>query len=200
LAVLGAASKWFFDLSGNIIWNLLGRRTMIKSIKILVTLFAVVGLLSACGSNNQKEEADAAAAQQAAQAQAAADEVAQLAAEEEARLQTDADAALNVAKVFYFAFDQSILDSDARAALTVHAEVLKNSPRSLRLEGHADERGSREYNMALGERRANAARDFLVLQGVDASLIETVSYGEESPAQTGSYEGSWSKNRRVELK
>ena len=70
----------------------------------------------------------------------------------------------------------------------------------LRLEGHADERGSREYNMALGERRANAVRDFLVLQGVDASIIETISYGEERPAETGSYESSWSANRRVELK
>ena len=102
--------------------------------------------------------------------------------------------------VFYFDFDQSVVKSDERALLTAHAEQLKASPRSIRLEGHADERGTREYNMALGERRANAIRDFLVLQGVDPSLIETVSYGEEQPAAYGSDEETWSLNRRVELK
>lgn len=101
--------------------------------------------------------------------------------------------------VFYFDFDQSILRPEARSALMIHAEALKSSPRSIRLEGHADERGSREYNMALGERRANAVRDFLVLQGVDSYLIETVSYGEERPAAIGSNEASWAENRRVEL-
>ena len=101
---------------------------------------------------------------------------------------------------FYFEFDSSELTSEARSALTLHAEQLTASPRAIRLEGHADERGSREYNMALGERRANAVRDFLVLQGVDSSAIETISYGEERPAETGAGEMSWSKNRRVELK
>lgn len=102
--------------------------------------------------------------------------------------------------VFYFDFDQSILTPSVRAALTAHAERLKSSPRSIRLEGHADERGTREYNMALGERRANAVRDFLMLHGVRSSLIETVSYGEEYPLAQGSSESSWAKNRRVELK
>ncbi len=102
--------------------------------------------------------------------------------------------------VFYFDFDQAVLLPEARAALTAHAERLKAEPRSLRLEGHADERGTREYNMALGERRANAVRDFLVLQGVSASAIETVSYGEEYPAVVGSYESAWEQNRRVEMK
>lgn len=80
--------------------------------------------------------------------------------------------------VFYFDFDQSVLKSEARAALTAHADYLRAEPRAIRLEGHADERGTREYNMALGERRAKSVRDFLVLQGVDATLIEVVSYGE----------------------
>ncbi|BFM07402.1 peptidoglycan-associated lipoprotein Pal [Halioxenophilus aromaticivorans] len=102
--------------------------------------------------------------------------------------------------VFYFDFDQSVVKSDERALLTAHAEDLKANPRSVRLEGHADERGTREYNMALGERRANAIRDFLVLQGVDPTLIETVSYGEEQPAAYGSDEETWRLNRRVELK
>lgn len=102
--------------------------------------------------------------------------------------------------VFYFDFDQSVIKPEERALLTAHAESLIASPRAVRLEGHADERGTREYNMALGERRANAIRDFLVLQGVDASLIETVSYGEEQPAAFGSDSETWSLNRRVELK
>lgn len=110
------------------------------------------------------------------------------------------DASLTLETVFYFDFDQSVIKSEERALLTAHAEQLKASPRSVRLEGHADERGTREYNMALGERRANAIRDFLVLQGVDPSLIETVSYGEEQPAAYGSDEQTWSLNRRVELK
>ena len=84
--------------------------------------------------------------------------------------------------------------------MTVHAEVIKNTSNAVRIEGHADERGSREYNMALGERRANAVRDFLVLQGVSASLIEAVSLGEEKPVESGSYESSWSRNRRAEIK
>lgn len=110
------------------------------------------------------------------------------------------DQAVALETVFYFDFDQSVVKSDERALLTAHAEQLKVNPRSVRLEGHADERGTREYNMALGERRANAIRDFLVLQGVDPSLIETVSYGEEQPAAYGSDEQTWSLNRRVELK
>lgn len=103
-------------------------------------------------------------------------------------------------KVFYFEFDSSVLNASARAALTAHASQLKNNSKRVRLEGHADERGTREYNQALGARRANAAADYLVLQGVSRSRIETVSYGEESPAMMGSNESSWSKNRRVELK
>lgn len=101
---------------------------------------------------------------------------------------------------FYFEFDSAVLTDAARAALTLHAEQLASSSRAIRLEGHADERGSREYNMALGERRANAVRDFLVLQGVNSSSIETISYGEEQAAEMGTGEMVWSKNRRVELK
>lgn len=102
-------------------------------------------------------------------------------------------------RVFYFDFDSSILKPEARAALTAHAERFKNNSESVRLEGHADERGSREYNMALGERRANAVADFLVLQGVPRARIEVVSYGEERPARLGSNESAWAENRRVEL-
>lgn len=102
--------------------------------------------------------------------------------------------------VFYFNFDESTIKPGARAELTKHAMRLKATPKNVRVEGHTDERGSREYNMALGERRANAVRDFLVMQGVNASLIEVVSYGEERPAAMGSSESSYAQNRRAELK
>jgi len=110
------------------------------------------------------------------------------------------DSDSGVARVFYFEFDKAILNSEARAALSLHAQSLKANPVNIRLEGHADERGTREYNMALGERRANSARDFLIQEGVNGSLIEVISYGEESPASMGSNEESWALNRRVELK
>ena len=102
--------------------------------------------------------------------------------------------------VFYFDFDKATLRPESRAALQGHAANLRSNPKHIRLEGHTDERGTREYNMALGERRGNAVRDFLVLNGVDPSLIEVISYGEERPAATGSDEASWALNRRVELK
>ncbi|WP_299776339.1 OmpA family protein [uncultured Pseudoteredinibacter sp.] len=102
--------------------------------------------------------------------------------------------------VFYFDFDQSLLRPESRTALTGHAARLKSSGDNVRLEGHADDRGTREYNMALGERRANAVRDFLLLQGVSASQLETVSYGEERPAQDGTSDYARGQNRRVELK
>ncbi len=162
---------------------------MTKTIKLFLTMFALVGFLAACSSNTTTEDTGA---------DTADTEVDTTTETTEAPVETDP--LDGVDSVFYFEFDQSILSSEARAALMVHAEVIRNESSSVRLEGHADERGSREYNMALGERRANAVRDYLVLQGVDASLIETVSYGEERPAEVGSYDSAWSKNRRVELK
>jgi len=111
-----------------------------------------------------------------------------------------ADMVGNVDTVFYFDFDKSILKPEARAALSIHAERLISYPQNTRLEGHADERGSREYNMALGERRANAVKEFLVLQGVNPAILEVISYGEERPQVLDSNEQAWAMNRRVELK
>ncbi len=105
-----------------------------------------------------------------------------------------------VSNVVYFDFDKYDLTAESRAVLLAHADKLKGASVAVRLEGHADERGSREYNMALGEKRANAVRDFLVTQGVNGSSLETVSFGEEQPAVVGSDETSWSQNRRVEVK
>ena len=110
-------------------------------------------------------------------------------------------AAVNSADtVFYFAFDKAVLSDDSRAALVENAQFLMSNPRAVRLEGHADERGTREYNMALGERRANAVKDFMIMQGVSGSMIEVISYGEEQAASFGSSAAAWSMNRRVELK
>jgi peptidoglycan-associated lipoprotein len=108
--------------------------------------------------------------------------------------------AVQLASVVYFEFDKYDLTPESRALLLAHAEKLKGGSMAVRLEGHADERGSREYNMALGEKRANAVRDFLVLQGVKAASLESVSYGEERPVATSHDDSSWAQNRRVEVK
>lgn len=110
------------------------------------------------------------------------------------------DEAIVLDTVFYFEFDQAVLKPEARTALEGHAERLRTSGASVLLEGHTDERGTTEYNLALGERRAQAVRDFLILQGVNASSIEIVSYGEEKPADTGFGEAAMAANRRVEMK
>jgi peptidoglycan-associated lipoprotein len=112
---------------------------------------------------------------------------------------SDSVAADGLDTVFYFDFDKSQLRVDVRAALDEHAAYLRNKTGMVRLEGHADERGTREYNLALAERRARAIANYLSIQGVSASQIETISYGEEKPAALGHSEAAWSKNRRVEL-
>lgn len=102
--------------------------------------------------------------------------------------------------IFHFDFDQAIVKRAGHSELNKHAKVLSgNSMLQVRLEGHADERGTREYNLALGERRANAVRAYLVAQGALRSQVEVVSYGEEKPVNSGHNESAWSQNRRVEI-
>jgi peptidoglycan-associated lipoprotein len=102
--------------------------------------------------------------------------------------------------VFYFDFDQAIVKRSGHGELDKHASVLSGDRYiRVRLEGHADERGTREYNLALGERRANAVRAYLVAQGASRSQIEVISYGEEKPDNTGHNESAWAQNRRVEI-
>jgi peptidoglycan-associated lipoprotein len=102
--------------------------------------------------------------------------------------------------VVYFDFDTSDIRSDFNEMLAAHGRYLAMNPNAqVRLEGHADERGSREYNIGLGERRAQAVRRILLLQGASNDQLSTVSYGEERPAVTGSDEEAYSLNRRVEL-
>ena len=106
----------------------------------------------------------------------------------------------DVDTVFYFDFNKSILKAESLVALRIHSQRLVANPANIKLRGHADERGTREYNIALGERRAMAVKEFMVLQGVDSGSIETISYGEERPAVAGSSEASWALNRRVEIR
>ncbi|HLR16570.1 MAG TPA: peptidoglycan-associated lipoprotein Pal [Alcanivoracaceae bacterium] len=103
-------------------------------------------------------------------------------------------------RIIYFAFDRSEVPAAAFDTLRAHANHLRSRGNSVvRLEGHTDERGTREYNIALAERRSKAVEQFLRVQGVSASQLVTVSYGEEKPQALGSDEMSWAKNRRVEL-
>jgi peptidoglycan-associated lipoprotein len=162
--------------------------------KAITLLFTAVFLVACSGSAKKEEEAAASAAEAAAAAQQAA---AAQAAEEQRRLD---EAAASFGNVFYFDFDSSNLRPEAIDALNAHIAALQGSDRNVRLEGHTDERGTREYNMALGERRANAVRDYMVVNGIASFRIETVSYGEERPVAYGSGESNWSQNRRVELK
>jgi peptidoglycan-associated lipoprotein len=102
--------------------------------------------------------------------------------------------------VIYFDYDQAEIKPEFAQVVQAHGQKLASSPSmQVRLEGHTDERGSREYNIGLGERRAQAVRRALMLAGAQAGQITTVSYGEERPAATGSDEESWRLNRRVEI-
>lgn len=98
----------------------------------------------------------------------------------------------------YFAYDSSVLTAESQKKLDAQAEWLKShGDVKVTIEGHADERGTREYNLALGERRANAVKKYLVTLGVADDRVSTVSYGKERPAVLGSTESAWAKNRRA---
>ena len=103
-------------------------------------------------------------------------------------------------RIIYFDFDSSEIRGEYASQISAHAKYLaSNASIRVRIEGNTDERGSREYNIGLGERRAQAVRRALMLQGVAESQITTVSYGEERPAVTGHTEEAWSRNRRAEI-
>ena len=134
---------------------------------------------------------EAAKAQQEAEAQAAAD----------AARQSSEEATKALAHIIYFDFDQSTIRAEFREVLNGHAAFLAQNPGArIVLEGHADERGTREYNMALGERRGNSVSRYLVVQGVSVDAIEVVSFGEERPVNEGHDDASWAENRRVEIR
>ena len=162
----------------------------------------VSAVLVACSSNETKEADEAAA--QAVMAEQAAQEAA-TAREAERQRQYDAQRNLEqtanaAGTIFYFDFDSSTMSDEAREQVDAHIAALLGNNLSVRLEGHTDERGTREYNLALGERRANSIRDYMVVNGVPSYRIETVSFGEENPVAYGTGERNWRQNRRVELR
>ncbi|WP_233245105.1 peptidoglycan-associated lipoprotein Pal, partial [Caulobacter sp. HMWF009] len=108
------------------------------------------------------------------------------------------DFVVNIGERIYFDTDEYVVRADAQPLLAGQAQWLNRYPSvKVRIEGNADERGTREYNLALGARRANAVRDFLVAQGVAAARIETLSYGKERPIDAGTTEEAWAKNRNA---
>jgi peptidoglycan-associated lipoprotein len=174
-------------------------------------VFLLLLMLTGCGTTGEAEdqasaETSASAATEtsdSAAATAASDQMASAQAMESESRQLDPFEDPNnllSQRVVYFDFDSSAIRDDALPALRAHADYLaSNSQVNFTLEGHADERGTREYNLALGERRADAVRRMLIANGVSPAQVRVVSYGEERPAVLGHDESAWSMNRRAEL-
>jgi len=140
----------------------------------------------------------------AEQARLRAEAEARAKAEEEAKMRAETERAQKLADFdsanIYFEFDESTLSQEAQDTLKKKADVLRENPSfSAKITGHCDERGTNEYNLALGERRARSAEKFLMALGISGDRIETISYGEEKPADPGSNEEAWAKNRRDEF-
>jgi peptidoglycan-associated lipoprotein len=153
----------------------------------LLSVFAAVALLAACetASDQSASSAGTGASTGATSTQTRARSPQEILTSE-------------VGDRVFFDFDKSDLKPEARRTVERWAGFLKQYPNlTVTIEGHADERGTREYNLALGERRANSAKNFLVSLGVDARRVATISYGKERPAVVGSNEAAWSQNRRA---
>lgn len=148
--------------------------SMIKALSAIAAMF----LIAACSNSNDQQTASAATTSVAPG--------------------SVGDFRQNVGDRIFFDTDGSTVREDGRQTLNRQAEWLKKYPNyQITIEGHCDERGTREYNLALGERRANAARQYLIAQGIPAARIKTVSYGKERPDPVGSDEAAWSRNRRA---
>ncbi|HEY9568639.1 MAG TPA: peptidoglycan-associated lipoprotein Pal, partial [Thalassobaculum sp.] len=152
----------------------------------VLSLFAAVLLVAACGSNQEELGTTT------------GDGGAQTGVEAGAPTPgSEEDFVVNVGDRVFFGLDSIDLSPEARATLDRQAQWLKQYPNvSVTIEGHADERGTREYNLALGERRATSVKSYLVAAGVPANRITTISYGKERPAVLGSNESAWAQNRR----
>ena len=110
------------------------------------------------------------------------------------------DKGVNSSTTVLFSYDRFSLSSNSRSEISSLAMIIKENNLNVRIEGHCDERGTREYNLALGERRANSVSEILIINGVSKSKIKTVSYGEEKPINNRSNEKAWSENRRAVIK
>ena len=171
---------------------------MRKTLVALMVVMACVGL-GACGKKNVKDDASAT---NTSTSDAGADSsgVGQAGASEEGADAQGPTEGMLAKRTIYFDFDSSEIRGEGTDIVAAHAKYLATRGGiKVRLEGHTDERGSREYNIGLGERRAQAVRRALMLQGAQDVQLSTVSYGEERPAAAGSDESAWTKNRRVEI-
>ena len=163
----------------------------------VLSVFAAAAFLAACETAPQQADTGEAGGEQAKPAMEEQDTVTQKGVQAPDPGSQE-DLVVNVGDRVFYAFDKSNLRAEARETLEKQAAWLKKYPNvTVTIEGHADERGTREYNLALGERRANSARDYLIALGVDPNRIDTISYGEERPAVLGSNEWAWSQNRRA---
>lgn len=163
----------------------------------LVTIFAAALLLAAC--ETAPEEGKSMAGEGAAAPKAPETTMVEESVTETETIVpgTQADLVANVGDRIFFDFDKSDIRPDQRSRIDAWADWLKQYPQvTVVLEGHCDERGTREYNLALGERRANSAKSYLVAKGIDPNRISTISYGKERPAVLGSNEAAWAQNRR----
>jgi len=162
--------------------------------KKYLCLMAALVLVSACSSTSD-DQSQAGGAGSAYGDGAAGTDAQRLG---NARPGSQDDLVVNVGDRVFFGFDRYDLSAEARATLDRQAAWLNKYPAvNVTIEGHADERGTREYNLALGERRATAARNYLIAAGVDGARLRTVSYGKERPAVPGSNEAAWAQNRRA---
>jgi peptidoglycan-associated lipoprotein len=171
---------------------------MRKSLVLLIVMVAAIGL-AACGKKPVKPDASAeTTSTQDPNANSAG--VGSASADPTDDTTQGPMAGLLAKRTIYFDFDSSEIRGEGTDIVAAHAKYLaQRGGMKIRLEGHTDERGSREYNIGLGERRAQAVRRALLLQGATEAQLSTVSYGEERPAAAGSDEGAWAKNRRVEI-
>jgi peptidoglycan-associated lipoprotein len=162
--------------------------------KILIaTAISSLLLLSACETASQKVVTGTSAT--SGSASSSVDKKKSLFA---AAKQTKAEQLIAVGDRVLFDYDSAKLDSSAKILLDAQSRFLRaNTDLNFIIEGHCDERGTREYNLALGEQRATAVRDYLVIQGIDPDRIKVISYGKEKPAVVGSNNMAWSKNRRA---
>ena len=159
-------------------------------------LIAALGLLAAC-ETAPKDAGDAAGSSASSSASSTASSSSSSSDSGSSAAMTAAEELTKIGDTVFFDYDSSALSDDAKATLAAQAAFLAANPSiTIVIEGHCDERGTREYNLALGERRASASRDYLVAQGVNAARIKTISYGKERPSFIGSNPYAYSKNRR----
>ena len=171
---------------------------------VIIAMFAI-----GCASNEEipepeplveevTEDGDASAVGLGEQDGLSEEELALQREEEKAKAMAAEMAALREVRTFYFDFDKSSVKPEARQYIQAHAQYLQQNPSiNVTLNGYADERGTKEYNLALGERRAMSVRNFLEVNGARRSQIEVISFGEEFPADPGRNEAAWAQNRRV---